>query len=168
MEDRSNQVGCELHRLEHMMSKNLEMRVKAEGIDEVTLMHGWIMRFLYENREKEVYQKDLERYFHIGRSTVTNTIQLMEKRGFIRRESVERDARLKKVLLTEKGVQSHEKIEELITELNDGILDGIEEKDVETFIRVLYIIRENVEKKMPKRGKEESNDPDFIERSKRI
>lgn len=168
MEDRSNQVGCELHRLEHMMSKNLEMRVKAEGIDEVTLMHGWIMRFLYENREKEVYQKDLERYFHIGRSTVTNTIQLMEKRGLIRRESVERDARLKKVLLTEKGVQSHEKIEELITELNDGILDGIEEQDVETFIRVLHIIRENVEKKMPKRGKEESNDSDFIERSKRI
>lgn len=168
MEDRSNQVGCELHRLEHMMSKNLETRVKAEGIDEITLMHGWIMRFLYENRENAVYQKDLEKYFHIGRSTVTNTIQLMERRGLIRRESVEWDARLKKVLLTEKGIQSHETIEALITELNDGILNGIEEQDVETFMRVLHIIRENVEKKMPKRGKEESNDPDFIERSKRI
>lgn len=168
MDDRSNQVGCELHRLAHMMSRNLEMRVKAEGIDEVTLMHGWIMRFLYENRENNIYQKDIEKYFHIGRSTVTNTIQLMEKKGLICRESVEWDARLKRVLLTEKGIQSHEAIENLIADLNDGILDGIEEKDIEAFFKALYKIRENVEKKMPKRGKEESNDPDFIERGKRI
>ena len=39
----------------------------------------------------------------------------MEKKGFIRRESVAHDARLKKVTLTEKGIKSHRRIEELIT-----------------------------------------------------
>lgn len=168
MEDKSNQVGCEIHRLEHMMAKNLEMRVRAAGIDEVTLMHGWIMRYLYENREKEIFQKDIERYFSIGRSTVTNTIQLMEKRELVRRESVERDARLKKVLLTEKGIQSHEAIESLITELNHGLLDGIEDKEVEIFLKVLHKLRENTEKQKLKKGKEEFYASDFIERSKRV
>ena len=110
----NEQVGFEIHRTEHMMSRRLEAGVKAEGIDEITLSHGWIIRFLYENRERDIYQKDIEKYFLVGRSTVTNSIQLMEKKGLVRREFVECDARLKKVLLTEKGIQSHETIENKI------------------------------------------------------
>lgn len=42
-----------------------------------------------------IFQKDLETEFCIGRSTVTNILNLMEKKGFVRRESVSYDARLK-------------------------------------------------------------------------
>lgn len=142
----NEQVGFEIHRTEHMMSRRLEAGVKAEGIDEITLSHGWIIRFLYENRERDIYQKDIEKYFLVGRSTVTNSIQLMEKKGLIRREFVECDARLKKVLLTEKGIQSHETIENMITEMNSGILEGIDEQDAQVFLKVIRRIRENIEK----------------------
>ncbi len=130
----------------HMMSRRLEAGVKAEGIDEITLSHGWIIRFLYENRERDIYQKDIEKYFLVGRSTVTNSIQLMEKKGLVRREFVECDARLKKVLLTEKGIQSHETIENMIAEMNSGILEGIDEQDAQVFLKVIRRIRENIEK----------------------
>ncbi len=149
MKDRhsiNEQVGFEIHRTEHMMSRRLEAGVKAEGIDEITLSHGWIIRFLYENRERDIYQKDIEKYFLVGRSTVTNSIQLMEKKGLVRREFVECDARLKKVLLTEKGIQSHETIENMITEMNSGILEGIDEQDAQVFLKVIRRIRENIEK----------------------
>lgn len=168
MENRNNQIGCEIHRLGHIMSRNLETRVKAAGIDEVTLMHGWIMRFLYVNRDKDIYQKDIEKYFSIGRSSVTGIIKLMEKKGLICRESVEWDARLKKVSLTEKGVMSHEAIESMITEINIGMLDGISEEEMELFLDVLHKIRENVERQRWKKGKEEFDDPDIIEGSKGI
>ncbi|MEZ3468897.1 MAG: MarR family winged helix-turn-helix transcriptional regulator [Schaedlerella sp.] len=149
MKDRhsiNEQVGFEIHRTEHMMSRRLEAGVKAEGIDEITLSHGWIIRFLYENREMDIYQKDIEKYFLVGRSTVTNSIQLMEKKGLVRREFVECDARLKKVLLTEKGIQSHETIENMIAEMNSGILEGIDEQDAQVFLKVIRRIRENIEK----------------------
>ena len=68
-------------------------------------MNGWIMRYLYENRKKDIFQKDIEKFFSIGRSTVTNIIQILEKKGYVRRESVEYDARLKKVILTEQGIE---------------------------------------------------------------
>ena len=145
MKDRhsiNEQVGFEIHRTEHMMSRRLEAGVKAEGIDEITLSHGWIIRFLYENRERDIYQKDIEKYFLVGRSTVTNSIQLMEKKGLVRREFVECDARLKKVLLTEKGIQSHETIENMIAEMNSGILEGIDEQDAQVFLKVIRRIRE--------------------------
>lgn len=141
----NDQVGFEIHRAAHMMNRRLEAGVKLQGIDEVTLTHGWIIRFLYENRDKDIYQKDIEKYFLVGRSTVTNLIKLMEKKGLVRREFVECDARLKKVLLTEKGIRAHETIEATIAEMNGGLLEGIEEKDTEIFLKVIRKIRQNIE-----------------------
>lgn len=146
MEDACGRVGFEIRRLDHMISKEIEARVKEEGIDEITLMNGWIMRYLYENRKKDIFQKDIEKFFSIGRSTVTNIIQILEKKGYVRRESVEHDARLKKVILTEQGIESHEKIEAIIGCLNHRMIQGIEEEDLKGFQRVADQIRKNVEK----------------------
>ena len=145
MKRREERIGFEIRRLDHMLGRNMQAHVRAAGIDEVTLMHGWIIRYLYTNQDKDVFQKDIEQYFSIGRSTVTNIIQLMERKGYIARESVEHDARLKKVVLTEKGIRTHESIEAMVAELHCGLLDGIDEKDAETFLRVIRRIKENIE-----------------------
>lgn len=155
---KQEKIGLEIRKLNHEMNRNLELKVKAEGIDEVTLMHGWIMRYLYENREKEIYQKDIEKHFSIGRSTVTSIIQLMEKKGFIERQAVQSDARLKKVLLTEKGEKTHETIEALIIQLNQNMMEGIEPEELQTFLEVLSKIRQNIERKREeKKEKTEKN-----------
>ena len=151
---KQEKIGLEIRKLNHEMNRSLEMQVKAEGIDEVTLMHGWIMRYLYENREKEIYQKDIEKHFSIGRSTVTNIIQLMEKKGFIERQAVQSHARLKKVLLTEKGEKTHETIEALIIQLNQNMMEGIEPEELQIFLQVLSKIRQNIEKQKTERQKE--------------
>lgn len=138
-------VGFEVKRLDHLMSRCIEAGVKAEGVDEITLMNGWIIRYLYENKENDVFQRDLEKHCSIGRSTVTGIIQLMEKKGLIRREAVEYDARLKKVILTEKGKEGHEKIEEMITKINQQMVEGIAEEELEMFLHVIEKLRKNAE-----------------------
>ena len=145
------------------------MHVKESGIDEITLMHGWIIRYLYENRDRDIFQKDIEKHFSVGRSSVTNVIQLMEKKGYLRRESVDYDARLKKVLLTEKGIYTHEKIEGIISGLNVRTLEGISDEELDAF----FIVTEKLEKNLIKQkelfiNKEERDDSDITERSKRI
>ena len=139
-------IGPDIHRLDRKLSRNLTMRVKEAGLDEVTMMHGWIIRYLYHNREKDVYQKDIEKMFSVRRSTVTNLIQLMEKKGYVRRESVAADARLKKVLLTEKGIESHETIEKMIDHIEEELTDGISEEELRVFYEVIRKITDNVEK----------------------
>ena len=119
--------------------------MKAEGIDEITLMNGWIIRYLYENKEKDVFQKDLEKQFSINRSTVTGIIKVMEKKGLICRANVEHDARLKKVSLTEKGVEAHEKIEKMISLMNRQVIAGIGDAELEVFLHVIEKLRENAE-----------------------
>ena len=47
-------------------------------------MHGWIIGYLYRHRDTPVFQRDIEREFSITRSTVTNILQLMERKGVYR------------------------------------------------------------------------------------
>ena len=147
----ARRVGFEVRKLDHVFSRNLEAGVRAAGIDEMTLMHGWIMKYLYENKEKDIYQKDIEKHCAVGRSTVTNVVQLMEKKGLIRRESVPNDARLKKVVLTEKGMSGHRTVENLITEINNQMVEGISDEDLENFLRVAVALRKNIENQTQER-----------------
>ncbi len=144
MKKREERIGLEIRRLDHMLARTLQARVKSAGLDEVTLMHGWIIRYLYENRDEDIFQKDIEQHFSIGRSTVTNIIQLMEKKGFVLRESVEHDARLKKVVLTKKGVLSHEMIENLIENLDMSLVEGITDEELSVFYSVVKQLTENL------------------------
>jgi DNA-binding MarR family transcriptional regulator len=148
MRKREERIGFEIRRLDHMLARSLQAQVKAAGLDEVTLMHGWIIRYLYANRDKDIFQKDMEQHFSIGRSTVTNIIQLMEKKGFVMRESVEHDARLKKVVLTAKGIQSHELLEKLIENLDMSLVEGITEDELSVFYSVIRKLAENLSKQV--------------------
>lgn len=138
-------IGFEIRTLDNMMMRNFSASVKARGLDEMTVMHGWIIGYLYANRGKEIYQKDIETQFSIGRSTVTNILKLMEKKGYLRRESVSRDARLKKLVLSENGIKLHEDTQKLIRDLDEKTIRGISGEELDTFYRVIHRLKRNLE-----------------------
>ena len=76
-------------------------KFRANGVEELTSMHGRILGYLYWSRPKDVYQKDIEEHFNITRSSVAGIVKLMEQKGYILRQSVQGDARLKKLSLTD-------------------------------------------------------------------
>ena len=143
-ERRRQHVAPALRRVDHMMKRNLEIHVKEKGIDELTMVHGWFLRYLYENREKDIFQKDIEKQFGFCRSSITNIIQAMEKMGYLKREAVKQDARLKKVILTEKGIKAHQTMAALIDQLNEKTLKGITEEELESFFDVIDKIEANL------------------------
>lgn len=140
-------VGPLIHKMDKRLSRNLSARVRAAGLDEITVMHGWIIRYLYNRQGEDIFQKDIEKFFSIGRSTVTNIIQLMEKKGFVTRESVASDARLKRVRLTEKGIESRKMFETLTCEIDRELIRGISEEELDTFYTVMSKINGNLNEK---------------------
>ena len=74
-------LGLEIHRLEKMMARRRGYSAAHQDADCLTGMHGYLIRYLYENRGRDVFQRDIEKAFSISRSTVTVTLQLMEKNG---------------------------------------------------------------------------------------
>lgn len=155
---KGQRVGPAIHRLNHMMNRNITSHVRMLGIDEVSVTNGWIIRYLYENRDRDIFQRDIEKRFSIGCSTVTNTIQLMEKKGYIRRDAVESDARLKKVVLTEQGIELHNSMRKIGKELDERTLEGISDEELRTFFEVIEKIEKNLCEQQQERqqGKEKT------------
>ena len=138
-------LGVTIHGLDNMLLRNLFAHLKAYGLDEATVMHSWILKYLESHTDTEIFQKDLETVFSCNRSTVTNILQLIEKKGYIRRESVERDARLKQIILQDKGYETLKALDRMNRDLAEDTLRGISEEELETFYRVADKLKTNLE-----------------------
>ena len=104
-EKREHLIGFAVHHLDRMIGKAMHQQANEKGIDDMTMMNGWIIRFLYHHSDRDIFQKDIEKELQITKSSVTNIVQMMEQKGYITRTAVEGDARLKKIELTERGVE---------------------------------------------------------------
>ena len=69
----------------------------------------------------------------------------MEKNGLIKRESVDSDARLKKIILTDRAEDILKFIEDDIKKREKLMKEGISEKELNTFFNVSKKIISNLE-----------------------
>ena len=94
------------------------------------------------NRDTPVFQRDIEREFSITRSTVTNILQLMERKGYIERRSVPQDARLKQLVLTEEGICFHEKTMLCFHQTDDYVAGLLTAEENTELLRLLNKLRD--------------------------
>lgn len=102
MEDKKR-IGRKLRILNNLLRRHIDNSCTKKKIDDMTGTNGWIIAYIDRNSDKPVYQRDLEREFGITRSTASKVVILMEKKGFISHEAAEHDARLKRLVLTERS-----------------------------------------------------------------
>ena len=138
-------IGFEIRSLNNLIKRDVE---RSNVFQESTGLHGWAIRWLNENRDRDIYQRDFEESFSIRRSTASNILALMEKNGLITRENVQQDKRLKKIVLTQKAVRLHEKIEQDINLREEMLMKGISKEDLEVFFRVAEKVKRNLEEKI--------------------
>lgn len=143
--DNEKFIGREMRKTNNLLKRchlNSEFHRK---IDNITGTNGWIIGFLADNSDRDIFQKDIEEIFSLRRSTVSNMVQLMEKKGFIARESVDYDARLKKLVLTEKALEIHKAVMKNVEENEKKLRNGISDDELKTFFDVLEKIQKNLE-----------------------
>ena len=145
MKEEDRKIGPEIHCTDLKLSRNLSAHVRKSGVDEVTMMHGWIIRYLYENREQDIFQKDIEKEFSIRRSTASKALSIMEEKGLIKRESVPYDARLKKLVLTDRAIELNKIIEFDIVEIDKKMTAGLSDEEISAFIATIQKIKKNLE-----------------------
>lgn len=137
-------LGFQIRTLSHLVKRMVD-QTAFSGEDHPTGVQGWIIGYLYDNRDREVFQRDIQQQFSIRRSTVTGILQLMEKNGLITRTSVERDARLKKLELTPKAVELHQRVERSIRQVEEHLSHCLTPEEKSEFIRLCEKIRENLQ-----------------------
>ena len=138
-------LGFQIRTLSHLVKRTVDQTAFAGEENHPTGVQGWIIGYLYENRGKEVFQRDIQAQFSIRRSTVTGILQLMEKNGLITRSSVERDARLKKLELTPRAIQLHERIGRSVRQVEERLNQSLTPQEKQEFLRLCGKIRASLQ-----------------------
>lgn len=140
-------VGYEVKTLENLITREIIATAKREGYPTLTTVQIRIMRYLFLNIDKEIYQKDIEKNFVVRRSTASGIIDTMEKNGMLKRIPSDLDARSKRIVLTDKYINKIELLENLIEKFQDNLLSGISDNELNTFFTVIDKMKDNLNKK---------------------
>ena len=120
----------------------VDRQADSAGVD----LSGGVMGILIylAHHSDAVYQRDLEAKFSLARSTVSGILRQMEKDGLINRESVPDDARLKRVVLTEKAQLLHGRMWEAMNALEAVLGEGFSQEERLQFMGYLDRVTENL------------------------
>lgn len=146
----SDHFGALVSQTSRVIRRSMDARIAAEVTPELTGVRGMLLgEIVRANKEKrDVYQRDVERWMQLRRSSVTAVLQAMEQDGFITRCSVAQDARLKRLTATPKGVAYHERIRLSIDNFERDLQRGVQPEQQAVARAVLERILSNAQSVM--------------------
>ena len=140
--EREKTIGFCARTLSVAIKRAVDASKARSGLN-CTGTHGWVIGYLYENRNRDVFQRDIEKQFSVRRPTMTQILQLMEKNGLIIRERDESDARMKKIRLTKTALDIHEQHEKHIESFEKALRKGISDEELEQFFDIIGRMKQN-------------------------
>lgn len=152
MQDMDEQIrNMHTGRLVRILNHQLKREhkpVETPEENELTPMQRHVLKhILLETLHRDIYQKNIEEGFNIRKSTASGILKLMEKNGFIYRESVKEDARLKRILPTKKAEAMRPSILEHIHETEVRMTRGISQEQLFLCKKTLYQMCQNLAEK---------------------
>lgn len=140
-------IGFEVRYLANLIKKTLDNTPTFQKNKSITGMQYFIICFIYKNSDRDVLQKDIEKSFHMQKSTTSQIIYTMEKNGLIIREKVDYDKRTKKIVLTNLALMIKDEAKKEINQLEQNIVQGLTEEEIEQFYYVVDKIKKNIQDK---------------------
>ncbi len=160
--EQKRHIGYEVRETNNMIKRYIDNVRARLGYDDVSFAQGGVTRYLYNNSNQPVYQRDLEIRFGIRRSTVTGILQGLEKNGYIDRLSVPGDGRMKQIILTEKGRKMEEDIRASMEHCEGVFRKNLDEEEVVRLLGLMEKIRANI------REEEETYDQTIVSGSQGV
>lgn len=145
MEENHKRLGFTLRVIQNKIKAIVCSSIPPSSKGPQSQLQGGILGFLYHHQQQPVYQRDIEREFRISGATATNTLQVMERNGLIVRKALDKDARLKRILMAEEAMQGHRRIEEEMDRMEQRITRGLSAEETAELHRMLDIVLDNLE-----------------------
>lgn len=142
-------IGHRLKTVNNLMKRSMD-KFFGHKPDRATLMHTWIIGFLQdrEDQGKDTFQKDIEIEFSINRSTTSEMLKLMCKKGMIERIPVSHDARLKKIVLTDQSREFNHQMDNQMRMMHERLVEGLSQEEIDTFIVLIDKLIDNIKKEL--------------------
>ena len=129
----NREVGREILSLSNLLYRKIEYDKKKSGIYDLQYVQGGIIKYIKENPQKDIFPRDIVKRFCLTRSTVAGIMQ-----------SYPGDARLKKIVLTEKGDEASDLVKEQIRRMERLLVKDMTADDIDCLFQLTQKIRENL------------------------
>ena len=123
--------------INNLMKRNIDIAL-MQKLDKATFMRCWIIGFIHERNERglDTFQKEIEKEFNISRSTTSEMLKMMEKKQLIKRESVDYDARLKKITLTSYSQTIDKIVDSEAKRIHESITNELTQEELDTYLKI--------------------------------
>lgn len=130
--------------LDKMIVRSLLDQEKLELLPSPTQMQ--IIEYII-NSDEEVLQCDLEKAIKLRRATISGVLKTMEKKNLITRVISSKDARVKKIILSDKTKKMYLESKAKLEALEELITSNISDNEINIFLEVINKMQENLTKK---------------------
>lgn len=137
----SSSFGHKVNKSARLITQKLALNFRKRDI-EISTEQWKILLYLY--REDGQTQNSLAEYAGKDAPGVSRIINTMEKHNLVFRIQHPSDRRTNLVYLTEKGINMREKLMSMAQKTNGEVTEGIAPEEIETCIRVLNKVIENL------------------------
>lgn len=91
------------------IKKKIVIDMQKDNPTTLTATQAVVLHYILVNsKQHDVFNRELEEFFNIKSSSVTTMIHYLERAGYVRREMVAEDKRLKKLAITDKTKEIEE------------------------------------------------------------
>ncbi len=137
-----NDVGKKIQMLSRQIKRRMDTALSEY---QITGRQVAILLYIYEeSKKRDVYAKDIELAFDMRRASVTGILKLMEKNGIIIREGISKDARLKKLILTDRAKEARQKLKKEIISVEKNLTKDIPKENLKIFCSVMNKMSKNL------------------------
>lgn len=142
--DRPNRTIHSFIFTNRMHRRTVDRVVAESGIE---LHRSQFLLLVHLKRRGDSFsQRELAEHLGISPAALAVKIKRLESDGLIVRVKEENDCRINFVSITEKGISLLDKARRLFSGIDNKMLEGIEEKDLQVFERCLLRMQANLER----------------------
>lgn len=131
-----NHIGYVIAQIARLIDQALNERLKSEG---VSVSQARVIYLLY--RSDAMTQSELQRDLLIKPSSLTKLIDVLEEKGLVTRKSVDKDARIKRIYLTEVGKQKEKRLCEIKMRFEEYLKRSAARDGSDAFLEDLVSLR---------------------------
>lgn len=144
-EDRPLYIGGLLRELTIAVHRNIGVELSEHELGDMKGPQSMALGYLiHASAQDEIYVKDLEKYMKIRKSNASELVSRLEKNGYVKTEKSQKDGRLKRLIVTEEGHEVHDRILQLLQEIDDRLVEGLSKEEVDTFVNLLNRLIQNM------------------------
>ena len=137
-------VGFQIKQLNLRLARTANNRIKKEKLTNIPEVQQWILSYLFDHQDQNVFQADLQRAFDLKPSTISELLARMQKNGLIVLIKAENDGRKKQIRLTKSSLNKAGQIDRTIESLEKNLTQGITPAEIAAFYQFAAKLKKNL------------------------